>query len=67
MRHICRYFLVDNDGVRRCSQCNAPAHSEGIIETKEASLGSQILPPESKRIKVVATSGHKRGKSKRKR
>lgn len=36
MRHQCKYFLIDGEGVRRCTQCGQPAQAKGIIETKQA-------------------------------
>ena len=27
-KHVCKYFLRDSQGVRRCVQCHKPAHQD---------------------------------------
>ena len=59
----CRgYFLRDEDGVLRCTQCGKSADEHPRIENKSAGRHgeSTIFPPESTRISRVAKQSRKR-------
>lgn len=74
MRCKCKYFLRDRDGRLVCSACGKPAKEKPEIEdkveerhkTKEAPVpnGTQIWPPESKRLTKVV-KGTKKAKKRR--
>jgi len=57
MIHKCKYFLRDDEGIRRCVQCGkaAPQIEDKVIERHE---DKRIYPPESKRLKGKKSKKH---------
>ena len=51
MKHECKYFLMDSQGVRRCVQCNKPAHQKDEpveVKSEEAHEDKMLATPENK-------------------
>jgi len=57
MIHKCKYFLKDDEGIRRCVQCGKPTPQieDKVIEKHE---DKQIYPSESKRLNRKKTKKH---------
>lgn len=34
MKHKCKYYLVNNEGIRVCSVCGEPSPNQPVIEDK---------------------------------
>jgi len=47
MKHICKYFLMDDKGVRRCTQCGKAAH-EPEVKLQEEHEDKAIDRPTTK-------------------
>ena len=54
MEHKCKYYIINEAGVRVCSVCGKPAHAEDGEQVEDKNVekheDKRVYPPESKRV-----------------